>query len=236
MAATRAKLRAAERTRFGSRSTRRLRGEGLVPGVVYGRGEEARAFEVDARELRSIMAEGHALFDLEIEGAKGVPVVVKEQQRHPVRGELIHLDLLEVDLEQAIVSPVEIVLEGTEEAPGVKEGGVLEHVAREVDVEALPTDIPDQLTADVSAMEINDTLTLDSLALPAGVKLTAESPEEVTVATLSPPRLEEEPEPEIEEETELVGEEGAEEGEGDEGEEGGEQATEDGGSDAADEG
>lgn len=204
-----------------------MRRDGFVPGVVYGRGENARPFQVGARELRAFMAEGHSLFDLEIEGKGGVPVVVKEQQRHPVRGELIHLDLLEVDLEQAIVAPVEVALEGTEEAPGVKEGGVLEHITREIDIEALPGDIPDRLVADVSAMEISDTLTLDVISLPAGVKLTTEAPEEVTIATLSPPRIEEEPEPEVEEEAELVGEEGAEvegEAEGEAAEEAGEEA------------
>jgi large subunit ribosomal protein L25 len=188
-----------------------MRHDGVVPGIVYGRGEAARPFQVGARELRAFMAEGHALFDLEIEGSKGVPVVVKEQQRHPVRGELVHLDLLEVDLEQEITAPVEVVLQGADEAPGAKEGGVLEHVTREVEILALPADIPESLVADVSAMDINDTLNLNSVPLPAGVKLTTETPEEVTIATLSPPRVEEEPEPEVEEEAELVGEEGAEE-------------------------
>ena len=237
MAAARAKLQAAQRAEFGSRSTRRLRKDGLVPGVVYGRGEEARPFQVNARELRAFMAEGHSLFDLEIEGAKGVPVVVKDQQRHPVRGELVHLDLLEVDLEQEIVSPVEVILDGTEDAPGVKEGGTLEHITREIDILALPGDIPENLVADVSAMEINDTMTLDAIPLPSGVKLTTETPDEITIATLSPPRVEEEPEPEIEGEAELVGEEGAEEAE-DGGEDAGdsEDSGGDSGGDAGDEG
>jgi large subunit ribosomal protein L25 len=85
---------------------------------------------------------------------------------------------------------------------------VLEHVTREVTVEALPTEIPDRIVADVSTMEINDTLQLSALVVPEGVTLVAEDPEEVTIATLSPPRVEEEPEPAVEEEAELVGEEG----------------------------
>ena len=95
---------------------------------------------------------------------------------------------------------------------------MLEHVTREVTVEALPTEIPDQLIADVSAMEINDTLQLSALSVPEGVTLVADDLDEVTIATLSPPRVEEEPEPEVEEEAELVGEEGeapAAEGDGD---------------------
>jgi large subunit ribosomal protein L25 len=229
MAQTREKLNAKPRSDFGSRTSRRLRREGLVPGVVYSGGAEARAFQVSEREMRSLLAEGAALFDIEIEGAKAVPVVVKEQQHHPVRGNLQHIDLQEVRLDEAIQADVAIELEGADSAPGVKGGGVLEHVTREVTVEALPTEIPDRLVADVSTMEINDTLQLSALTVPEGVTLVAEDPDEVTIATLSPPRVEEVAEPEVEEETELVGEEGeapaAEEGgesEGDSGDSGGE--------------
>ena len=208
MARTREKLKAAPRTDFGSRSARRLRAEDLVPGVVYGGGADARAFQVGEREIRAVLAGGQALFDLELEGSKAVPVVVKEQQLHPVRGNLQHIDLQEVKLDEAIHAEVAVELEGTEVAPGVKGGGVLEHVTREVTVEALPAEIPDRLVADVSAMEINDTLQLSALEVPEGVTLVADDPEEVTIATLSPPRVEEEPEPAVEEEAELVGEEG----------------------------
>ena len=228
MAKGRETLKAAPRSDFGSRTSRRLRRGGLVPGVVYSGGAEARAFQVAEREVRNVLGEGAALFDLEIEGGKAVPVVVKEQQLHPVRGSLQHIDLQEVRLDEAIQAEVAVELEGTESAPGVKSGGVLEHVTREVTVEALPTEIPDRIIADVSAMEINDTLQLSALVVPEGVTLVADDPEEVTIATLSPPRVEEEPEPAVEEEAELVGEEGeaaaAEDGgdEGDSGDSGGE--------------
>jgi large subunit ribosomal protein L25 len=223
MAASRATLSAAPRTEFGSRTSRRLRRSGLVPGVVYSGGEEARPFQVAERDVRHVLAEGHALFDLEIEGAKAVPVVVKEQQRHPVRGELQHLDLQQVRLDEKIQAEVAIELEGVEDAPGAKEGGVLEHIAREVTVEALPTDIPDRILVDVSAMEINDTVQLSAITPPDGVSFIADEPEEITIATLTPPRLEQELE-EIEEEAALVGEEGEEAAEADE--EGAEGATE----------
>jgi large subunit ribosomal protein L25 len=219
MAQTRPKLTVSQREVFGSRATRRLRREGLVPGVVYGHGGEARPFQIPARELRTILGTGQNLFDLELDGSKAVPVVIKEQQHHPVRGDVLHLDCLEVRLDEEIQAEVPIELEGADQAPGVREGGVLEHVTREVTVEALPTEIPERLVADVSEMEINDTLQLSSVPVPDGVKLVAEDLEEVTIATLSPPRVEEEPEPEVEEETELVGEEG-EVPEGEEGEEG----------------
>jgi large subunit ribosomal protein L25 len=109
---------------------------------------------------------------------------------------------------------------------------VLEHVTREITVEALPTEIPEQLVADVSEMEINDTLTLSSVPVPEGVKLMAEDLDEITIATLSHPRVEEEPEPDVEEEAELVGEEGEEpaagEGADDEGQSGGDSGDSDG--------
>jgi len=208
MAERRETLKAAPRSDFGSRTSRRLRRDGVVPGVVYSGGGPARPFGVPEREVRNVLSAGHALFDLEIEGSAAVPVVVKEQQLHPVRGSLQHIDLQEVKLDQAIEAEVTIELEGIEESPGVKEGGVLEHVTREVTVEALPTEIPDRIVVDVSAMEINDTLQLSAVDVPAGIKLAVDDPEEVTIATLSPPRVEEEPEPELEEDAELVGEEG----------------------------
>lgn len=201
-----------------------------MPGVVYSGGAEARPFQVAERDVRHVLTEGAALFDLEIEGAKAVPVVVKEQQHHPVRGSLQHIDLQEVRLDEAIQAEVAVELEGADSAPGVKGGGVLEHVTREVTVEALPTDIPDRIVADVSAMEVNDTLQASTLVMPEGVTLVADEPDEITIATLSPPRVEEVPEPSLEEEAELVGEEGEEpaeeagegEAEGESGESGGE--------------
>ena len=219
MAQDRATLKVSNRDTFGSRATRRLRREGLVPGVVYGQGGEARPFQVSARDLRILLTEGHTLLDLELDGSKAVPVVIKEQQHHPVRGDVLHFDCLEVRLDEAIEAEVAVELEGADQAPGVREGGVLEHVTREVTVEALPAEIPERITVDVSDMDINDTINLASVAVPSGVKLMADDLEEITIATLSPPRVEEEPEPEVEEEAELVGE-GEEAPEGDEAAEG----------------
>ncbi|HEY7456359.1 MAG TPA: 50S ribosomal protein L25 [Solirubrobacterales bacterium] len=220
MARSREKLKAAPRTEFGSRSARRLRGEQLVPGVVYAGGAEARPFQAAERDVRAVLGGGQALFDLELEGSKAVPVVLKEQQLHPIKGSLRHIDLQEVKLDEAIQADVAIELEGAETAPGVKEGGVLEHVTREITVEALPTEIPERLLADVSEMQINDTVQLSAVTAPEGVTFVADDLDEITIATLSPPRVEEEPEPEVEEETELVGEEG----EAPAAEEGGEEA------------
>ncbi len=211
MASTRETLKVAERSDFGSRTARRLRRDGLLLGVVYSGGNEARAFQVSEREARVVIDRGGALLDVEFDGGTSVPVVVKDQQRHPVRDQLMHIDLLEVDLKQAIQSEVELVLVGVEDAPGVKnDGGVLDHVTREITVEALPTDIPESIEVDVSEMEIGDTIQLASITAPEGVEFYLGEDidaEEVTIATLSPPRVEE-AEPDLEEETEVIGEEG----------------------------
>jgi large subunit ribosomal protein L25 len=209
--ADRPTLTVTARDQFGSRASRRLRRGGLVPGVVYGHGGDAKPFQVPERELRTILGEGQTLLDLKIDGSDAVPVVIKEQQHHPLRGDVVHLDCLEVRLDEKIQSEVAIELEGAENAPGVREGGVLEHVTREITIEALPTDIPEHLTVDVSEMEISDTVTLEAVTPPSGVEFSLGedvSPEEITIATLSPPRVEEEPEPELEEEAELIGEDG----------------------------
>jgi large subunit ribosomal protein L25 len=212
----------------GSRATRRLRREGRVPGILYGGDQEPVAFQVDARELRLALAHAGAVMEISVDGDTGTPVVLKDSQRHPVRGHILHVDLLRVRLDRAIQAAVALELTGVEEAPGVKEGGVLEHVTREVHVEALPNDIPDVIDLDVSGMEMNDTLTLAAVTVPSGVKL-LDDLEETVVATLTPPRLEVEPEEEIEQETGLVGEEGAEgEAEGDTGEEAAAEGSESG--------
>jgi large subunit ribosomal protein L25 len=207
-------LKVAQREPSGSRATRRLRREGQVPGVVYGGGEDPIAFSVDARELRNALAHAGALLDLSVDGASATPVVLKEIVHHPVSGYTMHVDLLRVRLDVAIQAMVVVELTGAEDAPGVKEGGVLEQVTRELTIEALPTDIPDSIEHDVSQMQINDTLTLDAITAPRGVTLVDDP--ETTIATVTPPRLQVEDETEIEEETAVVGDgEAPAEGDGD---------------------
>jgi large subunit ribosomal protein L25 len=210
-------LKVSAREPGGSRSARRLRREGKVPGVVYGGGDDPVAFQIDARDLRVVLQSAGAVLDLAVEGGTASPVLVKELIRHPITGDTVHLDLLRVRLDVKIEATVVLELTGAEDSPGVKDGGVLEQITRELTIEALPTDIPDSLTHDVSAMEINDTLTLDALTAPSTVTFVDDS--ETVIATLSPPRLQLEAEDEIESETGVVGEgeEGAEgeEGEGD---------------------
>lgn len=193
-----------------------------MPGVVYSGGEEAQPFQVAERDVRAILAEGAALFDLEIEGGKPVPVVIKEQQHHPVRGHLQHLDLQQVNLDQAIQAEVAIEAEDPDNAPGVRAGGVLEHVTREVTVEALPTAIPDRILVDVSELQINESLSLSAVTPPEGVTFVADEPDEITIVTIIPPRVEA-ADPQVEEEAEVVGE-----SEGGEDESGGEESADSG--------
>ncbi len=205
MAATqRPELKIQDRAERGSRATRRLRRQGLVPGVVYGGTDRGcTAFSVDARELRRVLLAGSAVFDVAVDG-QARPVIVKDQHHHPVRDHVIHIDLLEVRLDEKIQTTVALEITGVEEAPGVKEGGVLEHVTREINVEALPTDVPDRLVADVSGMGIADTMTLSSVKPPPGVEL-LDDLEETVIATVSAPTKVEEPEPELEALGDVVG-------------------------------
>jgi large subunit ribosomal protein L25 len=190
----------------GSRSTRRLRKQGLVPGVVYGGGDEPVPFAVDALTLRATLAHAGAVLDLKVDDAAPTPVIVKDVQNHPVRGEAIHLDLLRVDMNQPIHATVVLELTGGDESPGVSEGGVLSQETRELNIEALPDDIPDSITHDVSRLEMNATLTLSAVTVPQGVTL-LDDLDETVIATITPP-TQEPVEEEIETETALIGEDG----------------------------
>jgi large subunit ribosomal protein L25 len=190
----------------GSRSTRRLRKQGLVPGVVYGGGGDPQPFAVDALALRSTLMHGSAVLDLKVDDGKATPVIVKDVQNHPVRGEAIHLDLLRVDMNKPIHAVVVLELTGGDEAPGVTEGGVLSQETRELNIEALPDDIPDSITHDVSGLQMNETLTLSVVSVPDGVTL-LDDVDDTVIATITPP-TQEPVEEEIETETELVGEDG----------------------------
>ena len=200
---TSTKLDVRRRAAGGSRAARRLRRTGRVPGVVYGGGGEPVGFDADARELRAALASTGAVLDLSIDGEKATPVVLKEAQRDPVRGAMMHIDLLRVRLDEAISAVVPLELAGTEDAPGVKEGGVLEQITRELNVEALPTAIPESIVHEIGEMQIGETISLSAVSMPEGVTL-LDDVEETVVATLSPPRLQ--VEEEVEAEPELVGE------------------------------
>jgi large subunit ribosomal protein L25 len=232
MAGERIKLDVLPRDEAGSAVSRRLRAAGMIPGVLYGAGRNAHLFAVEERELRRVLTGDHglhAILDVVFDGQKTAHhAVLKDYQLDPVRPRLLHIDLHEVRLDQLIQSQVAVDPVG--ESPGVKEGGVLTLVLREVNVEALPMEVPDRLELDISNMAIGDSLRISDIAVPAGAKL-LDDPEAV-VLTVTPPTRVEEPEEEVEEEA-LEGEEdleaeGAEapEGEAGEAETGGEEPAE----------
>src|SRR5215208_4072199 len=190
----------------GSRSARRLRREGLVPGVIYGGGDEPQHFAVDARTLRNTLAHAGQVIEVAVDGGSNANVLIKDVQRHPVRGEAVHVDLLRVRMDVAIHATVPIEFVGADDAPGVTEGGIFNQELREVNIEALPGDIPDAIVHDVSGLVMNETITLAVLTAPPGVTL-LDDLEETVIVTITPPTLEP-VEEEIETETALVGEDG----------------------------
>jgi large subunit ribosomal protein L25 len=229
MASNRPTIDVEKREEFGSRTSRRLRKSGRIPGVVYGgKDGECISFSADARELRRVLVGAGALIDLKV-GGDTKPVIVKDTQLHPVRGDLVHIDFLQVRLDEKIQTTVPLHAEGGEEAPGVKEGGVLELPTHQLNIEALPTEIPEAIVVDVSGLGMTETMHLSAITPPSGVTF-LDDPEETIVATIGIP-AEEPEEPELEEEAEIVGEEaeaeaGAEGATGDEAEQAGEAAAE----------
>ena len=200
-------LEATIREADGSRTARRLRAEGLVPGVVYGGGGDPVSLSVNERDLRVALATQSALIDLSLDG-KAEPVLVRDQQRHPVSGRTTHVDLIRVDLTKKVQSLVAVHVTGAEDSPGIRFGGLLEQIIREVTVECLPTAIPESLEVDASAMEIGDSLHVSDLAAPEGTVIIDEG--DIVIATLAASRMAAQVERDIEEgETEVVGESGA---------------------------
>jgi large subunit ribosomal protein L25 len=216
MAGERTKLTVTKREHLGSRETRRLRKRGIVPGVLYGR-EEPIAIAVEARELRRALtgkAGLHSILDVEVDGTGTAHAsILKDYQLDKVRGGVTHVDLLEVRLDRPIHASVTVYLIGGEDAPGVREGGVLSQPLRELNVEALPLEVPEHFDLDVSQMAMGDTLRLADIVVPDGVTLLDDL--ETVAATVTAPTREEEPE-----EVEAVEGEGVE-GEAEEGAEAG---------------
>ncbi len=215
MAGERTKLTVKTRERLGSGETRRLRREGLVPGVLYGAGDPV-AICVEERELRRALtgdAGLHAILDVEIDGTgKPHASILKDWQVDKVRGGVTHVDLHEVRLDQPITASVSVHLAGGDDAPGVREGGVLSQPLREIQVSALPLEVPEHIDLDVSHMEAGDTLRISDIEVGEGVTL-LDDPETV-VATVTAPTREIEPEEALEEGEEGVEGEAAAEAEG----------------------
>ena len=226
------RLRATPRAPEGTRSARRLRGEGKVPGVVYGLGADPITLTVDWRELRAALVteQGlNAVIHLDVDGAT-TPTLVKDMQRHPVRRNVLHVDFLRVDLDKPVDVEVQIALEGEAEAV-TRENGVIDQTLTALLITAKPNDIPAGLSVDISGLEIGGSLHVSDIVLPPGVT-TSVDPEE-TVVTAQHGVSEADLLPEGEEGEAAEGEEaegGEAEGTGDDAADGGDG---DGGGDAA---
>ena len=204
----------------------------MIPGVLYGNGKESFAISVPERELRRVLTGAgglHAILDVVLEGEKTTHAsILKDYQQDPIRGHISHVDLHEVRLDQPIQASVTVQLIG--EPAGAKEGGVLSQVQREINVEALPMEIPEHIDLDVSGMAIGDTLRLIDLAPLEGVTY-LDNPEETVLASVGLPTRVEEPEPEEAEEGEELPE--GEVPEGEEAPEGAAEAPAEAGAEAA---
>jgi large subunit ribosomal protein L25 len=215
MASDNTRLDALPREIEGSRTNRRLRRSGRVPAVLYGGEGEPLHFSVDARELSHALRSTGAVIELAMEGQTAT-AVVKDQQRHPVRGEAMHIDFVRVRMDVAIQTTVTLDLQGVDDAPGTAEGGVLEQQLRELNVEALPGDVPESIEHDASTLEAGATVTVADISAPNGVTI-LDDPEAV-VASITLPKIVLEDPDDVETETEVVGEgEDGAEGDGSEG-------------------
>lgn len=196
-------LAATVRTEHGKNACRRLRRQGIVPAVAYGRDMEPISIQVDAREARAVLgshAEGH-LVNLRLKrngSEETLTTLVKEVQREPVTGALLSIDFQRISLTEKIMTSVPLVAHGT--PAGAREGGILEQAVHEVEISCLPTDLPEEITFDVSHLGINDSIHIRELQPPAGVEILDDA--DTVVAIVHPPRVVEEPTPIAEEPTE----------------------------------
>ncbi len=189
-------LKGARRSESGKGVARKLRADGRIPAVYYGRGEDSIPLAVNLKELQELFeqAEGaNVIVDLRVEGdaSQDRKALIREVQRDPVVGNILHLDLQHISLTERITVEVPVVLIGT--PIGVKDaGGILEHLLREVEVECLPTDIPTRLEADVSALSIGDTLHVSDIKAE---RVTIKTEADRAIATVVPPTVLEEVKP-----------------------------------------
>jgi large subunit ribosomal protein L25 len=177
----------------GSRPAKRLRAEGKVPAVVYGHGEDPVAISVDWKPLREVLtteAGLNALIDLDVDGSTQL-CIVKDLQRHPIRQTVLHVDFIRISADEAITVDVPVLLTG--EALAVeRENGMVDHLLFTLSVSAKPADIPNELTVDISHLEVGDAIHVSDLALPSGVTTEVDPEETVAIATVTRASIEDE--------------------------------------------
>lgn len=171
----------------GKNEARRLRVSGLMPAIIYGTGRDPVAVAVSPKEVNKILhsSTGHnTIFDVAVGDAPAEPVMVVDWQHHPLKGNLLHVDLLRIDLEKALHVKVPVHIKG--EAVGVKiGGGLLEVVNREVEIQCLPNDIPEFFEVDVTTLNVNQGVRAGDLALAPSMRLVAHA-EAVLVHVTAP--------------------------------------------------
>ena len=202
------------REQFGKNSNRRLRAQGQIPAVMYGHAMESVEVSVNPKDLDRILHSEtgrNTIFALEV-GGESQDVLIKDYQLDPIKGYLLHADFQAVAMDEQMVFEVPVQVVGT--AKGVVEGGILDTVMREIQLECLPGNVPDNILVEVSELEIGDSIRVGDLSIDAS-QLSILSEPDLVVITVGAPRVEEEPEiEELEEgeEPELIGEDQPEEG------------------------
>ena len=179
-------LNTEEKTTIGSRSSRRLRRDGKIPGVLYGLGQDPEIFSVDYGDLRGALTTDaglNALIQLSVNGTNQLSIL-KTLQRHPVKDEVIHVDFVRVDPNQELAVEVPIVLEGVAKKV-TDQNGMVDQTMFSLSVLSLPDSIPNELTADVSELEINDAIRVSDVVLPEGVRTEVDPEEAIAVGTVT---------------------------------------------------
>ncbi|MCK8817030.1 50S ribosomal protein L25 [Natroniella sulfidigena] len=201
----RLELNAEVREETGKGTARRLRREGLIPGVLYGRERQPVNLKLNAKKVDKLIG-GNVILDLELDDDTTQPVMVKEVQRDVIKGDLLHIDLYQINLDEKVEIEVPVELVGP--AAGEREGGILEQILRELEVACLPTDIPDTIKADVTELEVGQSLSVAELEVSDDIEILTDGDE--TIATVVvPTELDLEPaeaEEEELEEPEVIGE------------------------------
>ena len=183
-----AKLEAQQRSVFGKQSARDLRKEGGVPAVLYGRAQGTLAIQLDARTFRQFLRTygENVIINMEVSAGDTETVIIKEIQRHPVdKQTLLHADFIRISLDEPVTSAVPVVIVGS--PPGVQQGGVLEIPLRQVTLNCLPMQMPNDITIDVSHLDIGDSISVSELTLDAAIDILDEP--ERTIAMVSQPRI-----------------------------------------------
>ncbi|WP_088105937.1 50S ribosomal protein L25/general stress protein Ctc [Halalkalibacter urbisdiaboli] len=202
-------LKAAPREDLRGSATRRIRKEGYVPGILYGNKIESQPVSVEGVEfLKTVRENGiNGLFSLELNGKDKHQVMIHDVQRDPLKNEFLHIDFFEVDMKSEI--DVDVAVRLTGEAPGEKEGGIVSHLLYHLSVRCLPTDIPEEITVDISNLNIGDSIQVGDIRSAVSVEINQE--DEETIVTIQPPAAEQEPGQLEEEETGAEMESGTEE-------------------------